>query len=74
MNKTGAWLFKNVGYKFIPHVCNKCHDALMTAHKSENIAILTVKVVDCRCILWGISKHEAVNILNKSLLEDKDVL
>ena len=46
----------------------------MTVRKSENIAILTVKAVDCRCILSGISKHKAVNILNKSVLEDKGVL
>ena len=39
-NKTSAskesmlchyWYFKDVGFKFEPHVCNKCHDGLMTA-------------------------------------------
>ena len=38
------------------------------------IAILNVKGVDYRCILWGNSRNEAVNILNNSVLEDKDVL
>ena len=46
----------------------------MTAYELKNIAILNVKGVDYRCILWGISKTEAVNILNNSVLEDKDVL
>ena len=64
---------KIIGYKFEPHVFNKCHDVLMTTYKLKNIAILTVKV-DYRCILWGINKNEAVNILNNSVLEDKDVI
>ena len=36
--------------------------------------ILTVKGVGYKCILWGISKYEAVNILNNSVLEDKGFL
>ena len=46
----------------------------MTAFELKNIAILNVKVVDFRCILWGISRDEAVNRLNNSVLEDKDLL
>ena len=66
--------FKDVGFKFEPHVCHKCHDVLATAYELKNIAILNVKGVDCRCILWAISKNEAVNILNNSVLEDRGVL
>ena len=66
--------FKDVGFKFEPHVCHKCHDVLTTAYELKNIAILNVKGVDCRCILWAISKNEAVNILNNSVLEDRGVL
>ena len=40
----------------------------MTAYELKNIAILTVKGVDYRCILWGVSKNKAVNILNNSVL------
>ena len=25
--------FKDVGFKFEPHVCNKCHDVLMTTYE-----------------------------------------
>ena len=46
----------------------------MTAYELKNIAILNIKVVDFRCILWGISRDEAVNRLNNSVLEDKDLL
>ena len=46
----------------------------MTAYELKNIAILNVKGIDYRCILWGISKNEAVIILNNFVLEDKGVL
>ena len=42
----------------------------MTAYELKNIAILNVKGVDLRCSLWGISRDEAVNRLNDSVLED----
>ena len=68
------WYFKVVGFKFEAHACNKCHDVLMTTYELKNIAILNVKGVDFKCILRGISKNEAVNRLNNSVLEDKGVL
>ena len=68
------WYFKDVGFKFEPHVCNKCHNVLMTVHELKNIAILNVKGVNFTCILWGIIRDEAVKRLNNSVLEDKVVL
>ena len=82
-NKTNAskecvvchyWYFKDVGFKFERHVCNKYHDVLMTAYELKDIAILNVKGVDFRCILWGISRDETINRLNNSVLRDKGVL
>ena len=46
----------------------------MTDLELKNIGILNVKGVDYRCISWGISKKEAVNVLDNSVLEDKGVL
>ena len=43
--------FKDFGFKFEPHVCNKCHDLLMTAYELKNIAMLNVKGADFRRIL-----------------------
>ena len=37
------------------------------------MATLNVKGVDYTCILWGISRNKAVNILNNFVLEDKGV-
>ena len=53
---------------------NKCRDVLMSAYELKNIVTLTGKGADGRFISWGISKNEAVNISNNSLLEDKAVL
>ena len=66
--------FKDVGLKCEQYFYNKCHDVLMTVYELKNIAILNVKEVDFRCILWGISRDEAVDRLNNSVLEDKAVL
>ena len=66
-NKTSAskecmlchyWYFKDARFKFEPHVCNKCHDVLMTTYELKNIAILNVKGVDFGCILRDISTDE----------------
>ena len=46
----------------------------MTAYELKNTAILNVKGVCFRCILLGISRDEAINMLNNSVLEDKGVL
>ena len=46
----------------------------MNTYDLKNIAILNVQGVDFSCILWGISRDEAVNRLNNSVLEDKGVL
>ena len=45
----------------------------MTVYELKSIAILNVKSIDFRCILWDISRNEAVNRLNNSVLEDKGV-
>ena len=45
------WYFKDVGFKFEPHVFNKCHDVLMTAYELKKITMLNGKGVDFRYIL-----------------------
>ena len=37
----------------------------------SDIAITTVKNVDYRCIIHKTSKSEAINLLKKSVLEDR---
>lgn len=44
----------------------------MMAYKFENLAILKIKGIDYRCVIWSMSKSDAINRLNKSELDDKD--
>ena len=37
----------------------------------SDIAIITVKNVDYRCIIYNISKSEAINLLENSVLKDR---
>ena len=46
----------------------------MAAYELKKLAILNVNGVGFRCLLWGISRDEAINRLNNSVLEDKGVL
>ena len=83
VNKTGAskecelchyWFFKDIGFKFEEHVCNKCHDLLTIAYSLKDIAILNAKGATFRCILMGISKNEGLKRLNNSITYDRGVL
>ena len=65
VNKTNAskecevchyWFFKDIGFKFDEHVCNKCHDLSIIAYSFKDIAILNAKGKIYGCILMGISK------------------
>ena len=68
------WYFKDIGSKFEPYVCNKCHDISMMAYGLENIGILNIKGVNYRCVLWNITRNDAINRLNNSELDDKGKL
>ena len=76
VNKTSAskeyllchyWFFKDIGFKFEGHVCNRCHDLLTMAYPLKNIAILSAKGTTFRCLLMGISKNTALEKLNNSV-------
>ena len=64
-----CWCF-NHGLKFHDYVCNGCHDLKMLSINISDIAIIIVKNVDYRCIIYNISKSEAINLLKNSVLEN----
>ena len=68
------WFFKDIGFKFEEHVCNRCHDLLTIAYSLKDIAILNAKGATFRCILMGISKNEGLKRLNNSVTYDRGVL
>ena len=63
------WFF-NHGFKFQDSIYNGCHDLMMLCLNISDIAIITVKIVDYRCIVCNISKSEVINLLKNSVLED----
>ena len=80
LNKTSAskecelfhyWLFKDVGFKFQEHICNRCHDLLTMVYSLQNIVILSEKGATFRCLLMGINKNKT---LNNSVTCDRVVL
>ena len=68
------WYFKDIGYKYEPHVRNKCHDLLIVVDDLKNFVILNIKCVDYRCYVFNMSKNDAINLLNNSCLDNKGVL
>ena len=68
------WHFKDIGYKFEPHVCNKCHDISMMVYDLNDFMILDIKGADYRCGLWNVTRKNAFNRLNYSQLDNKGTL
>ena len=67
------WYFKDIGYKFEPHVCNKSHDITVMAYEFKNIAIMNVKGIDYRCV-WSRTKNDGIILLGNFELDDKGTL
>ena len=44
------------------------------AYELENIAIMNVKGIDYRCILWNMTRNDVINRLNNSKLDFKGTL
>ena len=83
VNKTSAskecelchyWFFKNIGFKFEEHVCNKCHDLLTMTNPLKDTVILSAKGATFSCILISISKNEVLKRLNNSVTYDRGEL
>ena len=68
------WFFKDSGFKFEDHICNKCHELLTRAYSLKDMTILNAKGNTHRCILMGIIKNEGLKRLNNSVTYDRGVL
>ena len=63
------WYFLNEGFKFQPNFCNRHHNLLMSMNISD-VVIPKIKGSDYCCIITGISKSEAIKLLqNFDLIE-----
>ena len=66
--------FKDIGFKYQPYACNGCHNFSMIVQKLDDFVILKVKSFDYRCCVVGMSKKDAISLLNNSVLDNKGVL
>ena len=64
------WYF-NHRFKFQDPVCYGCHDLTMLFLNLSDIVIVTVKVIDYRCIIHDISKPDAIHLLENFALDDR---
>ena len=55
---------------FQPNLCNRCHDLLMMSI-TLNIAILNIKAAGYCCIIRGVIKGEAINLIEDIDLTEK---
>ena len=64
------WSF-NLGFKFQDFACNGCHDLKRLCLNISDIAIITVKYDDYRCIIDIISKSATINLLERDVCENR---
>ena len=67
------WYFKDID-KYEPYLCNGCHDLMQKAMSFNNIAIVYIKGNAYRINFWYMSKDDAINIMNSSILDKRGVL
>ena len=63
--------FLNKGFKLGPNACNRRHDLLMMSMNFSDIAHLNIKVSNYCCITSGISKNEAISLMQNADLTEK---
>ena len=63
------WYFLNYSFKFLPNVCNRCHDLLMMSMNPSDI--LNIKGYDYWCIISLITKIEGINLMQNLDLTGK---
>ena len=68
------WYFEGIGYRYEPHVYNKCHYLLMVVYDLKNFMILKIKGVDYRCYVFNLSRSDVITLLNNFVLDNKGVL
>ena len=60
-------MYFNNGFKFLNSVWNGCHDLTIFCLNLRDIAIMTVKGIDYRCIIHAINKSETIQLLENYL-------
>ena len=63
--------FLNEGVKYQSNICNGRHDLFMMSMNLSDIAILSIKSADYCCVVSGISKIRAVDLMQNIDLTKK---
>ena len=58
-------------FKYQLDLCNGCHDLMQKAMGFNNTAVVYIKESAYRIHFWYMSKDDAINIMNGSILHDK---
>ena len=68
------WYFLDKNFNYQPYLCNSCHDLMMKAVSFNDVAVVSVKINHYRIHFSFMSKNDAINLLNNSMLSNKEVL
>ena len=68
------WYWLDKYFKYDPYPCNGCHDLMMKATRFNDVAVASIKGSDYRIHFCFMSKNDAINLLNNSVLSNKGVL
>ena len=49
------WYFKDIGYRFEPYACDKCHTVSIIAYDLDDFMIVDIEGVDYRCFVCNMS-------------------
>ena len=84
VNKTNAskewkichyWYFKDINFKYEPHLCNGCHRLMQKAVSFNDVAIVYIKGSAYRIHFWYMSKDDVTNMMkNATLIEKMGIL
>ena len=66
MQDLSLLVFKDIDFKYEPHLCNGCHGLMQ-----KTVSFNDVTIVAYRIHFWYISKDDAINIMNNASLIDK---
>ena len=65
------WYFKDIDFKYVPYLCNGCHDLMQKDMNFHAAAIVSINGSDYRIHFWYMSKNDAISIINNSYLDKK---
>ena len=68
------WYFLNKNFDYDPYLCNGCHDMMMKAVSFKDPTVVSGKGNTYRINFSFMSKNDAINLLNNSVLSNKAVL